>query len=226
MNIQTDAAQPELLSFLVAAIDTTSHTIAWTLYLLAMNPIYQKRIRQEIMASRAMMDRNKQNEDIWFGESSKLKWLEACINESLRLKPVAAGGPQRTLSQDIKIDNYTLKKGQWIAIAVQAIHLDGDIYENPENFYPERFMNTSYVSSLKKEKQFLPFSFGKRDCVGQSLALLELKIILGKIIEVMDIESCNEPDEFMDLTLHSFNGISIKFNHAEEHDYVYLEREI
>lgn len=100
------------------------------------------------------------------------------INESLRLYPPASLLP-RMVFEDIKLGDLHIPKGLSIWIPVLAIHHSEELWGKDVNeFNPERFAGKSF-SQLR---HFMPFAAGPRNCVGQSFALMEAKIILAMLL--------------------------------------------
>lgn len=100
------------------------------------------------------------------------------INESLRLYPPASILP-RMAFEDIKLGDLEIPKGLSIWIPVLAIHHSKELWGKDANeFNPQRFSNSKSFTSGR----FIPFASGPRNCVGQSFALMETKIILAMLI--------------------------------------------
>jgi len=114
----------------------------------------------------------------------KLKYLEAALQESLRLYPPV---PTiiRELDEDITIDNYVICKGTNIFLHPRVIHRQPDIWENPNEFNPERF-----YSPTKEHGpfDFIPFSAGPRNCIGEKFALMEEKMTVAVLVRHFRME--------------------------------------
>uniref|UniRef100_A0A3Q7FCG0 Cytokinin hydroxylase n=1 Tax=Solanum lycopersicum TaxID=4081 RepID=A0A3Q7FCG0_SOLLC len=108
-----------------------------------------------------------------------LTWtLSMIINESLRLYPPATVLP-RMAFEDFKLGDLNIPKGLSIWIPVLAIHHSEEIWGKDANeFRPDRFASKPFTAG----RNFLPFAAGPRNCVGQSFALMEAKIILAMLI--------------------------------------------
>lgn len=103
--------------------------------------------------------------------------LSMVINESLRLYPPASLLP-RMAFEDINIGDLHVPKGLSIWIPVLAIHHSKDLWgKDADEFNPERFASKPFSSG-----RFMPFAMGPRNCVGQSFAMMEAKIILAMLI--------------------------------------------
>ncbi|KAL3527053.1 hypothetical protein ACH5RR_011709 [Cinchona calisaya] len=161
----------ECKTFFFAGHETTALLLTWTVMLLASNPSWQDKVRAQVKevcgGCPPSMD-----------QLSKLTVLNMVINESLRLYPPASVLP-RMAFEDIKLGDLHIPKGLSIWIPVLAIHHSEEIWgEDANEFKPDRFASKSFAPG----RHFLPFAAGPRNCVGQSFALMEAKIILAMLI--------------------------------------------
>ncbi|KZV27842.1 cytokinin hydroxylase [Dorcoceras hygrometricum] len=168
LNLQL--VMDECKTFFFAGHETTALLLTWTVMLLASNPIWQQKLREEV--KQVCTNGGEPSVD----QLSKLTLLSMVINESLRLYPPASVLP-RMAFEDIKLGELFIPKGLSIWIPVLAIHHSEEIWGKDVNeFNPSRF--ASYASG----RHFIPFAAGPRNCVGQSFALMEAKIILSMLI--------------------------------------------
>lgn len=162
----------ECKTFFFAGHETTALLLTWTVMLLASNPIWQEKVREEVM--QVCTNGGQLSVD----HLSKLTLLSMVINESLRLYPPASVLP-RMAFEDIKLGELFIPKGLSIWIPVLAIHHNEEVWGKDVNeFNPSRFASKSYAPG----RHFIPFATGPRNCVGQSFALMEAKIILSMLI--------------------------------------------
>ncbi|CAM8994540.1 unnamed protein product [Rhodiola kirilowii] len=159
----------ELKTFFFAGHDTTALLLTWTVMLLATNPLWQDKVREEV-------------KDVCGSETpssehvSKFSVLNMVINESLRLYPSATLIPRMTF-KDFQLGDLLIPKGLSIWIPVLAIHHNEELWGPDVNeFNPNRF-------STRVGRHFLPFGAGPRNCIGQTFALMEAKIILASLIQ-------------------------------------------
>ncbi|KAK9742502.1 hypothetical protein RND81_03G177400 [Saponaria officinalis] len=169
-NLNLQLIMDECKTFFFAGHETTALLLTWTIMLLASNQEWQDKLRHEITqvcnGSTPSLD-----------HLPKLRLLSMIINESLRLYPPATILP-RMAFEDIKLGDLHIPKGLSIWIPVLAIHHNEDLWGNDVNeFNPERFASKSFNSS-----RFIPFGGGPRNCIGQSFALVEAKIILATLV--------------------------------------------
>ncbi|CAL0308261.1 unnamed protein product [Lupinus luteus] len=168
LNMQV--VMDECKTFFFAGHETSALLLTWTVMLLATNPIWQDRVRDEV--------KRVCNGGIpSLHQLSKLTLLHMVINESLRLYPPASVLP-RMAFEDIMLGDLYIPKGLSIWIPVLAIHHSQKLWGKDANeFNPERFTSKSFIPG-----RFLPFASGPRNCVGQTFALMEAKIILAMLV--------------------------------------------
>jgi cytochrome P450 len=175
---------PEMLVQIVAGTDTTSITLAWCVYLLTQHPDIFAKLREEIDA--AIPDRET---TVTLAMVNKLPWLEAVLNETLRLyPPVADGLPRSVPKGGAELGGYYLPGGTVVFCSAYALHRSSAIWEDPDSFRPERWVNASPEKLVEMKKAFIPFSAGPRACLGRSLAWLEMKLTLSTLVRRFDIE--------------------------------------
>ena len=114
--------------------------------------------------------------------STKLKYLDAVLSETLRCYPVAAR-TSRECDTAYKLGDtgITLFKEQLIEIPVYAIHHTEEYYPNHEKFIPERFLPENRDQLVPYT--FLPFGSGPRNCIGMRFALMEAKLGLAQVVK-------------------------------------------
>jgi cytochrome P450 len=89
----------------------------------------------------------------------------------------------------VNINGYTLRKGQWIVPQISIILRDPKIYPNPKAFQPERFLDED--GKLKRADELIPFSIGKRQCLGEGLARLELFLVMANLLNQYKVKTEN-----------------------------------
>lgn len=123
--------------FLLAGYETSSNTLAFTLYFLAVNPDVQDKLRKEI--SEALESNAKKP---LYDVAQNIEFLDCVIKEAQRLCPPAAQ-INRECSEDYDLNGIHIPAGTEIIIPIYAIHRDPDAWEEPEKFDPERFRGPS-----------------------------------------------------------------------------------
>lgn len=178
--------------FLVSAFETTANLLTYTAYCLAMNPEVQEQLREEC---RQLFEETKGQiiyDSVW-----TLKYLDAVINETLRLFPSFLR-IERTVAEDytLNIDgkSVTLETGDIIRIPVYAIHHSEKFFVDPEAFKPERFLPDNKDNLTPYA--FLPFGHGPRNCIGMRFALMEAKLtIVRLLLKLRFVKSNQTPDK-------------------------------
>ncbi|KAL0458977.1 UNVERIFIED_CONTAM: cytochrome [Sesamum latifolium] len=163
----------------LAGYETTAVSATWCLMLLAAHPEWQERIRAEVL-------------DICKGQIPdaemirKMKLLTMAINESLRLYPPVSIISREAL-KDLKFGSINFPKGVNLWTLVTTLHTDPQNW-GPDSYQynPERFAN-GITGACKLPHLYMPFGVGPRVCLGQNLALAELKILISMILSKFSI---------------------------------------
>ncbi|KAL1480455.1 hypothetical protein MTO96_051015, partial [Rhipicephalus appendiculatus] len=152
--------------------ETTSSTIAFTAYLLALNQDVQEKLRKEVDDCTEANGPEPSLDVI-----SKLKYLHCVVSEALRLFPPATR-LERSGYEDYVLGDTGIKlpKECSILIPVYAMHHDPEMFPDPESFKPERFSDEN-VESIEPYT-YLPFGAGPRNCIGMRFALQSVKLCL------------------------------------------------
>lgn len=157
-------------NFFNAGTETTSKTIIFGLLYLVYFQDIQEKLYQEIKENIGT-ERLPEMSD-----KQKLKFLNAFIMETFRYSKIGPFGPDRVSNKDVVLKGFLIPKGTVIIPCFDTITQDKDVWGDPENFRPERFLD-------EVRKELIPFSIGKRNCVGEALAVMELFLILSSMIQ-------------------------------------------
>ncbi|MEM7762353.1 MAG: cytochrome P450, partial [Cyanobacteria bacterium P01_A01_bin.40] len=117
------------------------------------------------------------------GDINNLAYLNAVINETLRIYPIALGTFARVLTQPLSVMGYDFDPDTWMMISIYALHHREDLYPNSQEFAPQRFLGKTYSNY-----EYLPFGGGNRRCIGSALALLEMKLVTATILSRWNLE--------------------------------------
>ncbi|GAB0099412.1 hypothetical protein DMENIID0001_152680 [Sergentomyia squamirostris] len=174
------AAQIHL--FFQAGYETTSATISFCLYQLAKQPSIQAKVQEEIDEVI-----KKHNGEITYEAVMEMKYMESCIDETLRLhSSLAVLSRECTREYELPGTGLTLEKGTRILIPVHAIQCDSKYYSDPEEFKPERFLQ-EHPNSGSKGIIYMPFGEGPRICIGLRMGKMEAKIALLLILSKFNV---------------------------------------
>jgi len=131
---------------------------------------------------------------ITLADRPKLPYLNAVINETQRLCNLVPINFNRRTMCDVQIGGYKLPKGTVIVPQICCVLFDENVFQNPEMFLPERFIDEN--GQLKRFDELIPFSVGKRQCVGEALARTELFIFAANFFNtfwVLPTDPMNPP---------------------------------
>lgn len=167
-GLSDDELHDELLTLLFAGHETTATALTWALYWLHRYPNVRERLLAEL---KALPDRS--DPDV----IAKLPYLAAVVHEVLRIHPVAMLTFPRHVEEPLKLAGFQFHKGDVLMGCIQAVHERSDLYADPLQFNPDRFIDRSYGAH-----EFLPFGGGSRRCIGAALAIYEMKLILATVL--------------------------------------------
>lgn len=186
----------ELITIVLAGSETTATALAWALYDLGTNPLALGKLRTELDA----LGLNPDPEAI-----GKAPYLTAVCNETLRLHTLL---PEvaRELAAPLELSGYKISTGEWVGVSIMAIHHDPEIYSEPDQFNPERFIERSYSPF-----EFLPFGGGHRRCLGSGLSDFEMRIALAEIVTHWEFEPLESEQEIRhDIAMGPKHGVQLK----------------
>ncbi len=161
----------DIMMMLLAGHDSTAYTAAWTLFELSRNPVEQEKLRYELN-SKSLQD------------PTKSELLDHVIKESFRLNPVVSIGSPRVLSRDVHVQKNELNglqrdvmipKGSIVVFPQILLGRNPKVFDDPETFKPSRWASPSEQAIAS----YMPFAMGRRNCIGQTLAMCELNLILA-----------------------------------------------
>ena len=161
--------------FLLAGYETSSNTLSFLLYHLALNPDVQDKLRTEIKEA---VESNAKRKSL-YELAQNMEYLDCVLKESQRLCP-AAPQVNRECCEDYDLNGIHIPAGTEILIPIYVLHHDPDAWQDPEKFNPERFRGPA--KDARHAFQFLPFGAGPRNCIGMRFALMEVKMALVRIL--------------------------------------------
>jgi cytochrome P450 len=148
----------ELMTLLVAGHETTASSLAWTFERLTRLPRVLGRLVEEVD----------------FGEEA---YVVATIQETLRRRPVLPNVEPRLVKKPFEVGGWLYPIDVCLVPNAYLVHHDPDIYPDPYEFRPERFLDESPGTYT-----WIPFGGGRRRCIGASFAMLEMQIVLRIVL--------------------------------------------
>ncbi len=168
----------EMYTLMLAGHETTAATMAWVINRLVTNPDVMERARAEVflvfsVSSPAPLDSS---------HVGKLRYIEAVINETMRLDPVVPN-IGRGLTKSMTIAGRQLPAGVTIAPCIYLVHRRPELWPNPDQFNPDRFLE-----SRQSPYAFFPFGGGARRCLGAAFATYQMKIVIAQILSRVELK--------------------------------------
>ncbi|XP_038060382.1 cytochrome P450 2J5-like [Patiria miniata] len=165
-----------IFDMFAAGTDTTSNTILWVIAAVLNHPEVQEKIQREI-SEVVGGDRQPSCED-----RPSMPYTNAVLNEIQRLRPVAASALPYKATREIKLRGYTIPKGGPVFFALWAMMNDPRVWDRPEEFNPDRFLSKDGTKLIQHER-FIPFSIGRRSCLGEGLARMEMFLFVTNLFQ-------------------------------------------
>jgi cytochrome P450 len=196
--------EDHILTFIAAGHETTARGLSWLLYLLTHDPRSMAKVYSEVDA----VDLDSPP-STW---QSKLPFLTACFDEAMRLYPPAPF-LTRMARKDDRFGLAFVPAGGYLFLNLYALHRHRLLWEQPDSFKPERFMDRASANIGKY--QYLPFGVGHRTCIGGHFAVLEATIILVLTLRRYRFEYAGEkpPWPVMRITLKPDNDMPMRVFH-------------
>ena len=161
---------------MLAGYETTSNTLSYTAYLLALNPIIQDKLIKEINGYYA----SNPNSSL-YDAAEGIEYVTMILYESLRMYPPAPRTSRECKQTCAVTDDLIIEKGVDINIPIFLLHRNPKYWPNPDTFDPERFNPNNEASY--PAYSYLPFGEGPRNCIGRRLGMLEAKMALVAILK-------------------------------------------
>ncbi|KAF7235622.1 Cytochrome P450 2J2 [Varanus komodoensis] len=162
------------LDLFVAGIETTSATLRWALLYMVLHPDIQARVQAEI-DSVIGQSRQPAAED-----RDRMPYTNAVIHEVQRISNILAINVHRMTTKDTTLAGFHLPKGSIMITNLTSVLFDKDEWETPDVFNPGHFLENGH---FRKREAFIPFSIGKRACLGEQLARTELFLFFTALIQ-------------------------------------------
>jgi cytochrome P450 len=201
-ELHYDEVLSNIFLFLIAGYETTSTALAYCTFILAREPIVQKKLQAEIDLIQ------EHDEENAYDQVHNMAYLDLFIREVLRMFPVAPQAISRECnattvvcghiveeglidSKNFCLDVFSLLIGSVIQPDMYTIHYDPDLWgpEDPNMFVPERH------STPRHPLAFMPFGLGPRNCVGRRFALMEIKLCLTRLLRQYTFYSGDQMEE-------------------------------
>ncbi|QHO57404.1 Cytochrome P450 [Arachis hypogaea] len=201
-ELTKDIMKALLLDLFLAGSDTVSTTIEWAFAELANNPEIMKKVQEEvrrIVGGKSMIEENDLNE---------MKYMKCVIKETLRLHPPGPLLIPRETANSVEIKGYHIPKKVTVYINSYAIHRDPKLWDNAEEFIPERFEGAQQVDYKVKDFQLIPFGFGRRRCPGISFGVASVEYMMANLLCWFDWKVPNNNNSAM-IDMSEMSGLNV-----------------
>lgn len=195
-HIKSAYVPGNIQTFLGAGTNAIQRSLAWILVTCADKPgTVQAKIQQEI-------DRvvGRERQPMW-EDRYQMPFTMATIWEMQRWRPILPLTIPRATDKDMELGGYVIPKGTIMLANIWAVNMNADLWDDPEKFRPERFIEQGGSKLRPKLDYFIPFSVGKRMCPGEALAPAEIFLFITGILQKFTV--LPEDGKTIDLTVDS-----------------------
>ncbi|KAF9594438.1 hypothetical protein IFM89_031040 [Coptis chinensis] len=171
-----------VLDMIVGGTDTTSTTIEWAITELVKNPNIMKNVQEEIR--RVTSKKQKLDEE----DIQQMDYLKSVVKETLRLHPPLPLLVPHESSAATNLKGYHVPSKTRVYINAWAIQRDPEMWNNPEEFSPERFSSDNIVDLKGQDYEYFPFGSGRRGCPGMLFGLAVSEFVIANLLYWFDWE--------------------------------------
>jgi cytochrome P450 len=191
----------EALTFMLAGHETTANAMSWFWYLMSRNPDARDRMLAEV--DDVLAERRPTA-----GDLTRLPWTTACLQESQRYYSAVWIIAREAIEHDI-IGGHHIRPGTTVLIPIHQIHHDERWWPDPEAFDPTRFLGDAVKD--RPRSAYLPFGGGRRICIGQSFALMEMVLMAAIMSQrfTFDVVPDHPVELEATLTLRPKHGVHV-----------------
>ncbi|KAK1381075.1 Cytochrome P450, family 71, subfamily A, polypeptide 25 [Heracleum sosnowskyi] len=201
-SIDRECIKAIILDIFAAGTETTSTTLEWIIAALIKSPQVMFKLQNEVR------EIGKGKSKILEGDLVKMNYLKAVMKESMRLYFTAPLLIPREARQDVKLMGYDIRSGTQVLINAWAIARDPSLWDKPEEFRPERFLN-SPIDYKGLHYEYLPFGSGRRGCPGIQFAMAVNELALANVVHKFDFE-LPDGEILEDLDMTGVSGITLR----------------
>ncbi|KAF6808627.1 hypothetical protein CPLU01_15644 [Colletotrichum plurivorum] len=173
--------------FMLAGSETTATLLSGCIYNLLSCPEKMKTLLEEVRSSFTKVD------NLTLERLAEMKYLNACMKEALRIyPPVPIGSPRVVLPRGQRILGKWVPPETRVSVHHWSVYKSEANFKNPDTFAPERWLKTDPIYAADALEAHQPFGTGPRNCLGQNMAMHEMRLILATLLFQYDLELCSE----------------------------------
>jgi cytochrome P450 len=192
------------LQMLLAGEDTTAYTLAWAMHHLCDNPVATAALRTQVDAvlGDALVP-------VDLDQCNRLSYATAVANEAMRLRPVAPVFSFEPV-RDVVVGGVAVPKGTSILSLVRVATMDAARFDAPGAFVPDRWIEGAASGKAHDASVHVPFGSGPRICPGRSLALVEMRLVLGSVYRSFDMERVGESRDVREILAFTMTPVGLR----------------
>ncbi|TEY38627.1 hypothetical protein BOTCAL_0481g00020 [Botryotinia calthae] len=179
---------------IIAGSDTTSSTLTQAFRALAKEQRILSKLQREIDELCSVMGKDK---EITIDSIRNLEYLNAVVDEVLRLyNPIPSGPHATTYPQGIEVEGVHIPGNVQVEMSHLVLMTDERYFPQGKSFIPERWTNER-PELVRDRRAYIPFGYGVHSCVGKTLALQELRLVIARIVHTFDIQFGHSHDDVL-----------------------------
>ncbi|KAM0473693.1 hypothetical protein ACHAPX_008098 [Trichoderma viride] len=187
-NMSLDEYHSTAQLLMTAGTDTSAIGLSGTLYYLLTNPDCLAKVTDEVRSAFSSMD------DITYEALGQQKYLDAALQEGMRLyPPVPTGAPRVTPMPGLSIGGYWIPGGVTVQVPHYATSRLPANFTAPESFHPERWLDDEKFQNDRLDA-VQPFNYGPQNCLGQAFAMNEMRLFMAAVLLQFDLQLCEDED--------------------------------
>ncbi|OCK76499.1 benzoate 4-monooxygenase cytochrome P450 [Lepidopterella palustris CBS 459.81] len=191
-GLSLDEMHSNAAAFMIAGTETTATLLSGLTFLLLANPESLAKLVHEIRGAFLT------NDDITIEHLMGLKYLNACLEEGLRMYPPVPIGTTRIVPPEgAAICGKYVPGGITVSVSHYSTYYSAENFALPNSFIPERWLGDPRFEADNK-LAFQPFSYGPRNCLGKNMAYHEMRLILSKVLWNFDLSLTEESKNWSD----------------------------
>ncbi|MCU0566009.1 MAG: cytochrome P450 [Oculatellaceae cyanobacterium Prado106] len=179
VGLSDEEIRDEMLTLLFAGYDSSASVFSWAFYYIHAHPAVKTRLLAELDS--LSIDSLSKSPDP--NEIVRLPYLTAVCSESMRLRSAVPSSTPRIANVALKIQNYDFPPESILIPALHLTHHRPDLYPNPRQFNPDRFLERRYSPA-----EYNPYGGGSRYCVGAAFASFQMKLVIATILRNYQLE--------------------------------------
>ncbi|KAH8385475.1 hypothetical protein KR093_007931 [Drosophila rubida] len=168
-----------IIDLFSAGMETIKTTLLWINVFMLRNPREMRRVQDELDQ---VVGRHRLPtiEDLQY-----LPITESTILESMRRSSIVPLATTHSPTRDVELNGYTIPAGSHVIPLINSVHMDPSLWDKPEEFRPARFIDAE--GKVRKPEYFIPFGVGRRMCLGDVLARMELFLFFASLMHCFDV---------------------------------------